>query len=432
MNLASLQIKGFSESSLRYVDHLLDFTRCIRPNGTAYGTRGKCRKGVQQDREEKPYSVAVTQGRFNIPHKGHVKLVREMLERAPLAYVVMGKGEKNVDKDFRAQMLRAILRKEGIDLERVKIVRGERISGITKGLSEREGKEKVVLVLGQDQEKFLNSMGKSQGIGTMAIPRSGEGASSSAIRRMIDSGDEEALRKEYDGDKYLVRLAKAARKVEKNEFAEFDFARCMRSDGTFYGTRGKCRKGVEAGEKEKSVKVQNTSNSSALYDSEGKPDIVEVEKKAEEWRKKSGLEAFPGTFDWKHDRVHALVHDFLGGDDKIGKWIGSGPKSPTPAEETLVNMVHRAAALKAKGEDYAFSDRDIAMYISRDIKVTWGRNQIPDNMLSRYFIDDEDGVSRVHYEPFIEKFREMQKSPGYERLLDGAHAMWTNAGEVML
>jgi hypothetical protein len=211
-----------------------------------------------------------------------------------------------------------------------------------------------------------------------------------------------------------------------------DFTRCIRPNGTAYGTRGKCRKGVEAGEKEKSVKVQKTSNSSALYDSEGKPDIVEVEKKAEEWRKKSGLEAFPGTFDWSHDRVHALVHDFLGGDDKIGKWIGSGPKSPTPAEETLVNMVHRAAALKAKGEDYAFSDREIAMYISRDIKVTWGRNQIPDNMLSRYFIDDEDGFSRVHYEPFIEKFREMQKSPGYERLLDGAHAMWTNAGEVML
>ena len=26
-----------------------DFTRCVRPNGTAYGTGGKCRKGTEQD-----------------------------------------------------------------------------------------------------------------------------------------------------------------------------------------------------------------------------------------------------------------------------------------------------------------------------------------------------------------------------------------------
>jgi len=28
---------------------------------------------------------------------------------------------------------------------------------------------------------------------------------------------------------------------------EYDFTRCMRPDGSFYGTRGKCRKGSEAG-----------------------------------------------------------------------------------------------------------------------------------------------------------------------------------------
>jgi hypothetical protein len=422
---------GFSEQSISRVGQILDFTRCVRSNGTAYGTAGKCRKGTEQ---EKPYKAAVTQGRFNIPHQGHVKLIREMLRQAPVAHIVMGKGEGNVNKDFRAQMLRAMLRKEGVDLSRVKILRGESVARVTKGLSEKGESKDVVLVLGEDQEKFLKSMGKSQGIGTVAVPRTSEGASSSAIRKMIDSGNEKALKKEYDGDKYLIRLAKVARKVEKNEFSEFDFARCMRPNGTYYGTRGKCRKGTEVGAREKSEteKTSIKGPKSRLYGPDGKVDITEVEKKAEEWRKRSGLEASPGTVDWSHDRVHALVHDFIGGEDKIGIWIGSGPKSPTPAEETLVNMVHRAAALKAKGEDYAFSDRDIAMYISRDISVTKGRNQIPDEMLSRYFITDKDGIERVHYELFIEKFREMQKTPGYERLLDGAHDMWTNAGEIML
>lgn len=414
-----------------FTESCFDFTRCVRPDGTAYGTGGKCRKGTER---EKPYKAAVTQGRFNIPHKGHVKLIQEMLRQAPVAHIVMGKGEENVNKDFRAQMLRAMLRKEGVDLSRVKILRGGTISKVTKGLSEGNDSKGVVLVLGEDQGKFLNSMGRSQGIGTVAVPRTSEGASSSAIRKMIDSGNEKSLEKEYEGDKYLIRLAKVARKIEKNEFSEFDFARCMRPNGTYYGTAGKCRKGSEVGAKEKAKveKAAKKAPKSKLYGPDGKADIVEVEKKAEEWRKKSGLDAFPGTYDWSHDRVHALVHDFLGGDDKIGKWIGSGPKSPTPAEETLVNMVHRAAALKAKGEDYAFSNKDIAMYVTRDLMVTYGRNQIPDNMLSRYFIDDEDKISRIHYEPFIEKFREMQKSPGYERLLDGAHAMWTNAGKVML
>jgi hypothetical protein len=31
-----------------------------------------------------------------------------------------------------------------------------------------------------------------------------------------------------------------------SEKSEYDFTRCMRAAGSFYGTRGKCRKGSEA------------------------------------------------------------------------------------------------------------------------------------------------------------------------------------------
>lgn len=422
LNFSSL---GFSLESSENVTNLLDFTRCVRPNGTAYGTAGKCRKGVEKGKKDKPFKAAVTQGPFNIPHKGHVKLVKEMLEKAPIAYVVMGKGDKNANKDFRAQMLRAVLRKEGVDLSRVRIVRGEKVSGITKGLADKEGGDKVVLVLGQDQEKFLKSMGKSQGIGTFAVPRTDEGARSSAIRKMIDEGDEKSLDKEFDGDKYLIRLAKVARKIEKDDFTEYDFTRCQRPDGTFYGTSGKCRKGFEVGAKDEK------SRKPSLFEQGDDVDFYEVEVRAEAWRKKAGLNAFPGTADWSHDRVHVLVHDFLGGDEKIGKWIGGDPKSPTPAEETLVNMVHRAASLKARGEDYKLTDRDLTMYFNRDIRVTWSRNQIPDNMLSRYLTKDKDGLETVNTKIFIEKYREMEKTPGFDKLLDASHRMWVKAGDYM-
>lgn len=400
-----------------------DFVRCVRADGTAYGTSGKCRKGAEQEKQY-PYKAAVTQGRFNIPHKGHAKLIKHLLEKAPIAYVVMGGGDKNVDKDFRSQMLRAILRKEGVDLSRVKLLKGDKASSVINNLKEIEGAKNVVFMLGEDQTKFLDSMKKSLGMDTAVVPRESSGASSSAIRKMIDSGDLKSVRKEFDGDDYLSRLALLARRVEKNEFAEtFDFVRCQRADGSFYGTKGKCRKGVEAGNKEKG---------SSLF-SQGKDvDVRAVEKKAEEWRKEAGLKAESGSVDWKHDRVHVLVHEFVGGKESIAKWLGSDSKSPTPAEETLVNMVHRAAALKGRGDDVDFTDRDLTRYFSRDLQVCWGRGQIPDKEYSLYFTKDKDGFEVPDVKKFVAKYREMESKPGFDKLLEASHAMWTEAGDYML
>ena len=65
-------MKGsFSEESLRQYAELAaqskslefsetdvyDFTRCVRPNGTAYGTKGKCKKGTEQAKEAEPQKI---------------------------------------------------------------------------------------------------------------------------------------------------------------------------------------------------------------------------------------------------------------------------------------------------------------------------------------------------------------------------------------
>jgi hypothetical protein len=50
------------------------------------------------------------------------------------------------------------------------------------------------------------------------------------------------------------RLAAEKLDLDFSEGEVYDFARCMRADGSFYGTSGKCRKGSEAGEKEKEEK----------------------------------------------------------------------------------------------------------------------------------------------------------------------------------
>lgn len=207
--------KNFEET----LENYLNYTRCVRPDGSSYGTRGRCRKGVEREKEYE-HEAAITQGRFNIPHKGHAKLIKEMLKKAPVAYVVLGTGKKNVETDLRSQMLRAVLKREGVDLSRVKIIKGKQITGVAKDLSEKFGKDKVLAMLGEDQGKFLSSIGDSLGISTGVVPRTSEGASSSAIRRMIDEGDRAALAREFDNDDYLIRLARVARRVEKNEFRE--------------------------------------------------------------------------------------------------------------------------------------------------------------------------------------------------------------------
>jgi hypothetical protein len=225
--------------------------------------------------------------------------------------------------------------------------------------------------------------------------------------------------------------------VGEENFSEglFDFTRCMRSNGSYYGTNGKCRKGTEAGAKEKIDPKPVSKKQKApkgLFSKGSDVDLVKVEKAADKWRKKAGLDASPGTNDWKHDRVHVLTHSFLGGSNKIGEWIGQGPKSPTPAEETLVNMVHRAGALKGRGDDYKLSDNDLKRYFTRDIQVLTGRNQIPDEHLSKYMTTESDGYVRPNYEKFITKYREMENTPGFDKLLDAAHTSFTNVGDIML
>lgn len=175
----------------------------------------KAQESAPSPTKSKPYEVAVTQGRFNIPHLGHVKMIQEMLEQADTAHVLIGKGKDNIDQDLRSQLLRAALRHEGVDLSRVKLIKQENMMQYAPALSSKVGDKKAIAVLGEDQEKFLQSVGKVAKMDTHLVPRGAGGASSTKIREMIDSGDLAGLRKAYEYDPYLVRLARAARSVEK-------------------------------------------------------------------------------------------------------------------------------------------------------------------------------------------------------------------------
>ena len=223
----------------------------------------------------------------------------------------------------------------------------------------------------------------------------------------------------------------------------FDFAqRCQRPDGSIYGTAGQCRKGTpvksevkEEPKKKTRVKIDKVSPAKVkkgeenptpgLFSKGSDVDIFDVDQKAEEWRKENGLNGIPGTVDWKHDRVHVLAHEFLGGPHKINEWIGEDRKGPSPAEETMINMVHRESALRARGDE-GLTRNDLKMYFTRDINFLQGRNNIPDNQLNKYF----DGT-KPNVDKFIAKYEEIKNRPGYDNLLDASHRAFSNAGEFV-
>lgn len=153
-------------------------------------------------------------------------------------------------------------------------------------------------------------------------------------------------------------------------------------------------------------------------------DVDEVDKKAKDWREKAGLRSSPETIEWKHDRVHVLLHDLMGGDDMIGKWVGDGPKSPSPAEELLVGMVQRAAAMKGRGQDTgALTDSILASIFEREIRFIAGLAIPPENK-KNYF--NSSGMPEV--DKFVKKYREMERQPGFDKLLDAIQTAWPDIG----
>lgn len=70
--------------------------------------------------------IGVYWGRFNPPHKGHMRMIRRFLKEVEMLVIAIGRSESMNEKrnpfngKERARMMRAYLREEGID--KVKIV----------------------------------------------------------------------------------------------------------------------------------------------------------------------------------------------------------------------------------------------------------------------------------------------------------------------
>ena len=194
----------------------MDFTRCQRPNGTFYGTAGQCRKGV----EVPPLEEAVVMGRFNLAHEGHVDLVKEALKQAKTVNLIISDSSSNLDWNFRSLMLRKTLKNEGVDVSRVKFVKGRFPGTVIEELIQTRDPKSVGFFLGKDvaNRKFIDGMSKKYGIkgGFIEAKKSDNPASSTRIRGAIDSKNSELL-EQLVKTPYLRRLAIIGRQMEQGE-----------------------------------------------------------------------------------------------------------------------------------------------------------------------------------------------------------------------
>ena len=156
------------------------------------------------------YKNAVTFGRYNIPHYGHVELVQKMLEQAVIANVYLSGGKKNTDWNLRVLMLRHLLREEGVDLNRVNFLKASNPFDAVESVMDSDND--AVVVLGEDQSQLLVKLCENYNLGGQTNRRSG---SSTQVRHLLDHGDLDDVRYIYRGDGYAVRLAAMLRREER-------------------------------------------------------------------------------------------------------------------------------------------------------------------------------------------------------------------------
>lgn len=160
------------------------------------------------------YKSAVTFGRFNIAHSGHVELIQMMLKYAEVAFVAVSDGKLNNDWDLRVLLLRVLCRDANVDLQRVKFVKASNpFDAVSEAVATSPHNE-TVIVLGSDQMEMAYKLGE---IHDCPWIFNGRTNSSTQMRFFLDAEDfREDLIHLYRGNEYATTLAMLLRQEERS------------------------------------------------------------------------------------------------------------------------------------------------------------------------------------------------------------------------
>jgi cytidyltransferase-like protein len=154
-------------------------------------------------------TFAVTFGRFNLPHPGHVDLIRRMLDVGDTAYVCVSEGSANNNRDTRIEVLDQLCYRGGLDSNRIFFFSAKNpydaVHFVTEhehgSLPDPERVNNTTVVLGVDQSKLGERL--RDDLGVKFVPNEVRVGSSTVIRYFLDIGDEQIVREIYHKDDFI-------------------------------------------------------------------------------------------------------------------------------------------------------------------------------------------------------------------------------------
>jgi len=143
----------------------------------------------------KPYKLALTFGRFNLLHNGHLDLFRQMGEAAEDVNIGVSTGSKNLLYKLRSDMiLKAIKADSSFTSSQFQINPKHSPFGmLQRNTTWFHKPEDTVIYLGHDQFELGKKLSEEFGIACVTIPRL---TSSTTVRSLIDNEEWVMLSKE--------------------------------------------------------------------------------------------------------------------------------------------------------------------------------------------------------------------------------------------
>lgn len=169
---------------------------------------------------ESSLTTSLTFGRFNLPHPGHVDLVRKMLEVSDQAVVGVSTAATNNDIENRVKLFSLLCDRAGLPMDRITFMGASNPYRIVEewiwdedsGLTDLDVMLGTTLVLGVDQSRLGERI--SDDTGVRFVPNEVRVGSSTVIRYFLELGQEDIVREIYHNDDELFNLVVALREEE--------------------------------------------------------------------------------------------------------------------------------------------------------------------------------------------------------------------------
>lgn len=138
---------------------------------------------------QKTFRLALTFGRFNLLHKGHIDLFRQMAGSAERIAIGISTGPNNLSYHSRAKIIDKVNRLDPFGAT-TELCPKRQPFNLLKEVPENLDPEQVVFYVGEDQYALAKAVERTLGLAVRTIPRI---TSSTLVRQAIDDEDWDLL-----------------------------------------------------------------------------------------------------------------------------------------------------------------------------------------------------------------------------------------------